>query len=152
MWNVHFLNHYPVPNIPYPTWKNPAKFRSSAVLSFYPLPPNSRLPQRQPSSLGFHSHERCFISIDEAEMVGGGCTAPVPPPGCVRLPYLFFKYQEGGGEGGPLPPFPLLLAPPPPAQTKRGRPTYRSRSASETLPHTRPRCPHLFVEISVLTA
>ena len=122
---------------------------------FVAFTPNTRLPQLQPSSLGFQFHERCLILIDEAEMGGGrgkGLHCSRPPPGCVRLPYLYIKQQEGGGERGPLLPSLLLLTPPPPTQTKRGRLTYRSRSASETLPHTRPRSRHLFVRIFVLTA
>ena len=49
------------------------------------------------------------------------------------------KYDEGeGGKGLPRP-FPRLLAPHPLHRTKRGRPPYRSRSASGTPPLTRPR-------------
>ena len=76
------------------------KFRSSTVLPFYRLPPNIRLPQGQPSSLGFHFHEICFILIDEAEMVwGGGRVALLPSPPRMRAPPLPL-YKIAGGRGG----------------------------------------------------
>ena len=76
--------------------------------------------------------------FDEAEILWGEGRAALlpsrPVSGCVRLLSFMKKYQEGGAKGGPLPPLLLLLAPPPHTRTKRGPPTDRSRSASET-PH-----------------
>ena len=46
---LHFFYDTPYPTSCTLPWK-PRDFLSSAVLSFYPLPPNTRLPQRQPSS------------------------------------------------------------------------------------------------------
>ena len=64
---------------------------------------------------GFYSHIRCFILIEEAEMVGGGKGCPAPAPsGCVRLLYINSGREER--EEGRRPPFLLLSTPPPPTQ------------------------------------
>ena len=46
---------------------------------------------------GFYFHERCFISIVEAEVVEGLERAALlpSPPGCVRLPYLYNMIAGG---------------------------------------------------------
>ena len=54
---------------------------------------------------------------------GKGLFFPRPPPGCIRLPYLYIKYQEGGGKRGAAPSLsPLAYAPP--TYTNETRSTY----------------------------
>ena len=95
-------------------------FRSFTILSFYPLTPNTSLHLQQPSSLGFYFHERCCILIEEAEMMGegeGSCPAPSPPPDAYASPTSIKNGRREKGKEEPLPPFPLLLTPPPSTQT-----------------------------------
>ena len=67
-----------------------------------------------------------FIFFEEAEMLGGGggrAAMPQSLPGCVRLPYLYVKNQEGGGVRRTALSLSPLAYDSPTAQTIRGRPT-----------------------------
>ena len=148
MWNYIFLSNHLVPNIALSYMEKPANI---VRLLFYL---STRYPQRQ-GCPNDNLPLSVFTSVKDALYISAKpmwwrrrrkrlhCSRPHPT-----------SFKKAGGIRGrrAAPPLSPLSCTSPTHTNERGRRTDKSRSAKQTPPYTRPRFPHLLVQISVLTA